>query len=103
MIIEAINTRNIQVIIESHSEHLLGRLQRRIADGGFAKEKAALYFCEFLENDDKKTGASNLKELIIDDSGRIVNWPKDFFGDLLGEASSRVKAYLDKKRKQDDQ
>jgi predicted ATPase len=31
--IEVIKTRSIQIILESHSEHLLRRLQRRIAEG----------------------------------------------------------------------
>lgn len=93
VIIEAINTRNIQVIIESHSEHLLSRIQSRIADGNFAKDKASLYFCK------NETGASELEELKINDGGDIENWPVDFFGDMLGETANRVISYLERKEK----
>ena len=36
--------RNIQLIIETHSEHFLRRLQRRIAEGKLSKGKMAAYF-----------------------------------------------------------
>ncbi|MBC6473671.1 MAG: AAA family ATPase [Hormoscilla sp. GM102CHS1] len=32
VLIDAINTRKVQIILESHSEHLLRRLQRRVAE-----------------------------------------------------------------------
>ena len=36
--------RNIQLIIETHSEHFLRRLQRRIAEGKLSEDKVAAYF-----------------------------------------------------------
>jgi len=45
VLVDAMKTRNIQIILESHSEHLLRRLQRRIADETIQPEQAALYFC----------------------------------------------------------
>jgi predicted ATPase len=83
--IDVIKHRELQIIIESHSEHLLHRLQRRIAengltDAGFEANQAALYFCQMGEN-----GASQLTELALDEFGNIENWPKDFFGDRMGD------------------
>ncbi len=92
VVVEAVKERKIQVIIESHSEHFLTRIQTRIAEGTLSKDAAKLYFCK------NEIGKSELEELKIDDSGRIENWPKDFFGDMLGEASNRVRAYLDRKK-----
>jgi predicted ATPase len=92
VVVEAVKERKIQVIIESHSEHFLTRIQTRIADGTLSKDAAKLYFCK------NEIGKSELEELKIDDSGRIENWPKDFFGDMLGETSNRVRAYLDRKK-----
>jgi predicted ATPase len=40
-IIDAVKTRSIQVIIESHSEHFLLRLQRRIAEGVLSPKDTA--------------------------------------------------------------
>jgi predicted ATPase len=58
--IDAIKTRDIQIILESHSEHLLRRLQRRMAEGAFESKSASLYFCE------TGTGESVLKKLDLD-------------------------------------
>jgi len=35
--------RNVQIILESHSEHLLLRLQRRIAEGSLGKDDVKFY------------------------------------------------------------
>ena len=36
--------RNVQIVVESHSEHLLRRLQRRIAEGSAETDEVKLYF-----------------------------------------------------------
>lgn len=92
--IDAVQTRHIQIIFESHSEHLLKRLQRRIADQTITKDETALYFCE------ADNGQSKLTPLDIDLFGNIDNWPKDFFGDQFGEIAEMTKAAI--KRKQMD-
>lgn len=84
--IDAIKTRGIQIIMESHSEHFLRRLQRRIAEGVFDNDNTALYFCEI------EKGESHIKPLEVDDGGNIRNWPTNFFGDILGDLYAMVKA-----------
>ena len=79
LLIEVITERNLQILIESHSEHLLTRLQLRIAEQQIAASNTALYFCE---NED---GVSNIKSLDIDDLGNITNWPPNFFGNVRGD------------------
>jgi predicted ATPase len=91
--IDAIKTRKVQIIVESHSEHLLRRLQRRIAEEAFGQEQAALYFCEA-----DARGTSHLTELELDLFGNITNWPPDFFGDELGETIAMAEAEM--KRRQ---
>ena len=90
--IDAVQNRHIQIILESHSEHLLGRLQRRIAEGTFDPNEAALYFCEMGE------GGSRLTPLHLDPFGNITNWPEHFFGDEFGEMAAATQAAM--KRKQ---
>src|SRR5579872_3252305 len=46
VIIQAAIHRHVQVILESHSEHLLLRLQRRIAEEDISANDVTLYFCE---------------------------------------------------------
>ena len=81
LLIEVVTERNLQVIVESHSEHLLVRLQRRIAEGKIEGDKIGLYFCS---NDEAK-GVSTLEPLEVDRVGNIRNWPENFFGDVMGD------------------
>lgn len=88
VLIEAVKSRNVQIIVESHSEHLLRRLQRRIAEEKLPPEDTALYFCTI------EGGVSQLTKLELDEYGNIKNWPKGFFGDDFGEIAETQKAIL---------
>jgi len=87
-ILTAAQTRNLQVIVESHSEHLLRRFQRRIAEGGCSPDFLSCFFC------DVRDGKSKLTELEIDIFGHIKNWPENFFGDQMMEVAETQKAAL---------
>jgi len=76
--------RNVQLIIESHSEHFLTRLQLRIAEGLIEPKDVAIYFCRNLED------GAVLEPLCLNLFGEIENWPQDFFGDQLGDMSKRA-------------
>ena len=45
LFLDVIAERNLQILVESHSEHLLTRLQRRIAEQKIPANETALYFC----------------------------------------------------------
>jgi hypothetical protein len=89
--IDVIRNRKLQIIVESHSEHLMRRLQRRIAEEALTPDDVALYFCDIHQ------GRSELSELRLDSLGNIVNWPKDFFGDAFGEMASITDAAMRRK------
>ncbi|HEX6899660.1 MAG TPA: DUF3696 domain-containing protein [Thermoanaerobaculia bacterium] len=93
VLVDAMKTRGIQIILESHSEHLLRRLQRRVAEEEVTPEEAALYFC-FTDK-----GESHLTPLDLDLFGNIKNWPRDFFGDEFGEIAAMSQAVLERKKK----
>jgi predicted ATPase len=82
--------RNIQLIIETHSEHLLNRLQRRIAEDSLehpiASNDVAAYFAHATANESK------LEPLKIDMYGNISNWPDNFFGDSMGDLVEKSKS-----------
>ncbi len=86
------NPRNVQLIIERHSEHLLNRLQRRIAEKSLEASDVAMYFCSV------KRGESIIEELRIDEYGEISNWPEDFFGNEMEEIAARTIAALARKQ-----
>lgn len=75
MIIEG--SKRINFIIETHSEHLITRIQRRIAEGSIDKNHVGVYFCSKGEN------GTILKELELTDGGLFVEWPDGLFGDEL--------------------
>lgn len=77
--IEVVDRRRLQIIVESHSEYFLRRLQRRIAEKKIDSERTALYFCRY------NGSSSHIEKLDVDLFGNIRNWPSDFFGDTLGE------------------
>ena len=89
--LDAMKNRGVQIIVESHSEHLLRRLQLRIAQDAIAPKDTALYFCDADES------GSKLTELEVDLFGSIKNWPKDFFGDEFGEMAAITKAAMARK------
>jgi predicted ATPase len=88
VIINAAIHRGVQVIVESHSEHLLLRLQRRIAEEQIGSDDVALYFCDITDR------GSVLERLQLDLLGKIENWPMNFMGDAFGEAAEAEKARL---------
>ncbi len=96
VIISAVEMRKIQVVVESHSEHLLRRLQRRLAEKTLAPEKISLFFIE------KPNGVSKLEQLELSEYGEIKNWPKNFFGDEFTEIAETRKAILNQKIAEND-
>lgn len=91
VLIDVVMNRNVQIILESHSEHLLRRLQRRVAEGRISSDKVNLYFCR-MDN-----GTSKIENLELDEYGSIKNWPPNFFGDEMGELSKMTKAAMKRK------
>lgn len=86
--------RNIQIVIETHSEHFLRRLQRRIAEDSVSQEKVSAYFANI-----SKTPAT-LEPLQIDIFGNIQNWPENFFGDEISDITEQAKAAMKKRMQQ---
>lgn len=83
--------RGLQLIIESHSEHLLRRLQRRIAEGEIDEQDVALYFCYSGSN------GSDMDRLEVDTYGDILNWPPDFFGDEVEDVAVQAEVGMQRK------
>lgn len=84
--------RNVQLIIESHSEHFLNRLQRRVAEGAIDASDVAVYFCR------RASSGNELEPLRLNMFGEIENWPENFFGDEMADIAARARAAMAKKR-----
>ena len=85
--------RNIQLIVETHSEHFLRRLQRRIAEKKVSQEKVSAYFANVSK------APATLEALELDVFGNVLNWPEHFFGDEMSDIAEQAKAAL-KRRKE---
>ncbi|HQL86386.1 MAG: DUF3696 domain-containing protein [Lentisphaerae bacterium] len=86
--------RNIQLIIETHSEHFLRRLQRRIAEGKITQDSVSAYFANV------NKAQATLDSLQIDEYGNIQNWPENFFGDEMGDISAQALAGIEKRSRE---
>ena len=86
--------RNVQLIVESHSEHFLNRLQRRVAEGILKPEDVAVYFCH------RAGAATELEPLRLNLYGEIENWPENFFGDEMADIAARTLAAVKRMQEQ---
>ena len=89
-------TRDLQVIIESHSEHLLRRLQRRVAEKRIFADMVRLYFVS------QDNAEARLEDIGLNLYGEIENWPPDFFGNEMDEIAATRKAIIKHKMKAEE-
>lgn len=71
-----------RIIVETHSEHMLLRLRRLIAEGEIDHNNVAIYFVE------KQKDIATIRPISVEKNGHISpdEWPKGFFADSLRES-----------------
>jgi predicted ATPase len=82
--------RSLQIIIETHSEHLLLRLQRRVAEEEIEEGDLSIYYSE------AKGSQSKLRNLEVNALGQVSQWPENFMGDAFGETMAAERARLER-------
>lgn len=88
-----ISKENKSILIETHSEHLLMRLQRRIADGSIEKDTVAIYYCE------PTSRGTSVRRIKIDKYGQLgANIPEGFFEESYSESEAHLRAIVNKKK-----
>lgn len=81
LLIDTVVTGRAQVLVETHSEHLVLRLLRRVREKQLAPEDLAILYVDL---DD--TGAAFVRRLEVDEQGDLIDgWPGGFFDDRLAE------------------
>ena len=86
-----------QCLIETHSEYLINRLRYRAATEGAdnrVTEKLKIYFVE------NREGASNFREVKVNEYGAILDWPEGFFDQSQNEAEAILRAAAVKMKRQ---
>jgi hypothetical protein len=93
----AIVDRKINLIIESHSEHLLLRLRRLAANEKLVVGDAGLYFVE------QESGESSIRPIPLREDGFIDtdDWPSGFFEDSLRESMSLAEEQFRSRRRRE--
>lgn len=64
----------VQVIVETHSDHVLNGIRRSVKAGRLAAEQVALHFFR-----PRSAQGSQVISPILDNSGNIDTWPEGFF------------------------
>ncbi|MCY4276036.1 MAG: DUF3696 domain-containing protein, partial [Gammaproteobacteria bacterium] len=92
VMVDVIKSRDIQIIVESHSEHFLRRLQLRVAENKKVSHKdiKLLYFAQ-------NKGKAIVSDLSLNQWGEIENWPREFFGNAMEEIAEIAEYSLERK------
>ncbi len=81
LFIDTVNQSRAQLLIETHSEHLVLRALRRVREGTLAAEDLAILYVDLHED-----GAGFMRRLEVDQRGNLVDgWPGTFFDERLAE------------------
>ena len=67
----------VQLVVESHSDHFLNGVRVAIKEGIASKDTVSLFFLEREAGGDEH--ASHIQRPVIDEQGRIDEWPNGFF------------------------
>lgn len=67
----------VQVILETHSDHVLNGVRRAVKDKKLLKKQVAIHFFKPRTEDESKEPA--VISPLIDDNGNLDNWPQEFF------------------------
>ena len=76
----------VQVIFETHSDHVLNGIRIAIKTGLLKSEQAAVLF--FSKGEESKS--TSVTTLNIDQNGRIDNWPSGFFDEFEKSIESLI-------------
>ena len=81
LLINSVQERGNQVLVETHSEHLVLRLLRRVREGVLDPKDLSILYVDLLAD-----GAAHVRRLDVDSDGDLVEgWPGGFFDERLEE------------------
>ncbi len=71
----------VQVILETHSDHVLNGIRRSVRAGRLTAEQVAIHFFRprSTEPGQRSTEAAQVFSPVLDNSGNIDTWPEGFF------------------------
>jgi predicted ATPase len=78
----AVARAGVQVIVETHSDHVLNGIRRAIRSGNLLPEETAIHFFT-----PRSPGISQIISPQVDKSGNLDNWPNGFFDQFDKDAN----------------
>lgn len=88
-VVEFIKEGNGTYIIETHSEHIVRKVQVLIAQGKLSKDQVAVYYFD----KDEISGVTSIKEMELEDNGFFKEpWPDGFFDDSYNLTKELLRA-----------
>jgi len=89
----ALAKSNKNILLETHSDHIIYRLIRRIIENKVDSDLIKIYFIKPTED------GSTYEEIKINEIKGIIKWPKDFFDQGASEQEKIIKASFEKSKK----
>ncbi|WP_062435288.1 DUF3696 domain-containing protein [Herbidospora daliensis] len=88
LFIHGMNLNSGRFLIETHSETMLLRLRRRIAEGVISHDDVAIHYVEHAN------GASRVRQISIDEFGNVGYWPDGVFSEDFEETKKLAEAQM---------
>ena len=73
-----VSSAGVQVMVETHSDHVLNGIRRAVKEGKLSSEDVALHFFS-PRNAEHYSGGPQVQSPAIDSDGNIDRWPAGFF------------------------
>jgi predicted ATPase len=86
LFIDITQTGRRQILVETHSEHLVLRVRRRVAEGKLKLEDVAILYVE------KRGSESIVRKLDMTERGHFNDWPQGFFDEAYQESRALAMA-----------
>ena len=86
MFIEASSAGQRTLIVETHSEHILDRVRRRIAEGTLSSDDVSILYFE------PSASGTRVSQVQVNDLGQYVSFPDGFFDEDYQEAIAHLQA-----------
>lgn len=70
-------SRGVQIIIETHSDHILNGVRRAVRDKTILSQEVLVYFLSHA-----REGQESIERILVKDDGKISRWPSGFFDQI---------------------
>ena len=89
LLIDISSNQNNNIIIETHSDLIISRICRRIAEGNFESSDIAIYYLNPTEN------GAEIIDVQVNENGQYENFPEGFFEERYEEAMATAEVIFE--------